>query len=320
MSIPPALARVLAAAGLPASGQFVATSGWVSRAWVGEDVVVRLSSGQTGGAYEHEARVVELLAGSDVPHAQHVAHGEGPDGAWSVSERLPGTTLHQAWPSASPGQRRTMIESLGTAMRALHRVPVPAGLMPPWLVEALAGGSWPAYHPPVVGAAGQLVAEALAAGGDARLLADVDDWVRSRSTSFGGDDLVLVHGDLHGSNIMVDRGVVTGLIDFAEAVSQPADVELDTILRWCARAGEFPPMPSSHGLEVSSLAPVPGWLRGAYPELFAHPRLRERLQFHDMWVELAIAAHHPDPAVRDVAWARVGRLLDGHDHLEGLDW
>jgi aminoglycoside phosphotransferase (APT) family kinase protein len=320
VTLPPELVRILSAAGLSASGRFVAKGGWVSRAWVGEDVVVRLSSGLIEGAYEHEARVVAMLAGSGVPHARHIAHGGGPDGAWSVSERLPGTTLHEAWPTATPAERRTMIEGLATALRALHRVPVPADLMPPWLADALAGGSWPAYHPPVIDAAGQLVAEARSAGGDAGLFADVADWVRERSALFAGDDLVLVHGDLHGSNLMVDAGRVTGVIDFAEAVAQPADVELDTILRWCARAGEFPPTPSSQGLDVSTLAEVPGWLRGAYPELFSHPRLRERLQFCDMEVELAIAAHHPEAAVRELARGRITRLLDGHDHLDGLRW
>lgn len=57
---------------------------------------------------------------------------------------------------------------------------------------------------------------------------------------FAADEPVLFHGDLHGSNVIVDQWRVTGLIDFAEALAQPADVELDTILRWCAKAREYP--------------------------------------------------------------------------------
>lgn len=63
--------------------------------------------------------------------------------------------------------------------------------------------------------------------------------------------------------MMVDDGQVTRLIDFAEAVAQPADVELDTILRWCARPEGLPPPPPSGGLDPASLAPVPGWLEEA---------------------------------------------------------
>jgi hygromycin-B 7''-O-kinase len=48
--------------------------------------------------------------------------------------------------------------------------------------------------------------------------------------------------------VIVDKGRVTGLIDFAEASAQPADIELDTILRWCAKAREYPPAPDEQGL------------------------------------------------------------------------
>jgi hypothetical protein len=63
-------------------------------------------------------------------------------------------------------------------------------------------------------------------------------------------------------DVIVHQGRVTGLIDFAEAVAQPADVELDTLLRWCARAREYPPTPEEQGLdekrrETESLACFP---------------------------------------------------------------
>lgn len=305
-----ALQDVLAAAGLPTDGHYEAKGGWVSRAWVGDSFVVRAGAPSAASAYEHEAGVVTVLDGTDVPHARHVAHGSSADGAWSVSSRLPGRTLHEAWPTASITERRSMIHSLGAALRALHRVPAPAGLMPPWLRGALAGGPWPAYHPPVVGAAMSLVEDAAAAGLPSPLLADVRAWVSTHLPLFAADPHVLVHGDLHGSNIMVDDGRVTGLIDCAEAVAQPADVELDTILRWCARPEEFPPTPSSRGLDAASLAPVPGWLEEAYPELFARPSLPARLAFSDLWVELAIVGHHPDAAVRAVAEERVVRTIN----------
>lgn len=298
------------------------TSGWVSRAWVGDEYVVRMNTHeQFRDAYRHEARVVELLAGSEVPHARHIAHGDGPDGPWYVSERLPGRTLHEAWPEADPQTRRSIIESLGAALRALHQVPVPGDLTPPWLAGALAGGTWPAYHPPVVGATLQLVDDARRRPDhDPGLLADVAQWIRDGLALFAADEPALVHGDVHGSNVMVDDGRVTGLIDFAEAVAQPADAELDTILRWCARAHEFPPTPRDDGLDPASLSEVPAWLRGAYPELFAHERLRERLRFYDMYVELALHAHHPQPGMREMAGQRITRLLSGHHQLDEISW
>lgn len=317
----PALLRTLAAAGLPATGRFHPKAGWVSRVWVGDDHVVRLSDGRFRDSFRHEATVANLLAGSEVPHARHLAHGDGPDGPWCVTGRVPGRTLSEAWPAADPRTRRAMIESLGLALRALHRVPVTAGLLPPWLADALAGAPWPAFHPPVVGAALQRVEAARRRPGhDPRLLADVADWIQERLALFAADEPVLVHGDLHGSNVIVDQGRVTGLIDFAEALAQPADAELDTILRWCARAREYPPTPGGQGLDEATLTEVPGWLHGAYPELFGRAHLRERLLFYDMYGELALHAHHPRPDVREAAQDSIARLLSGHHHLAGLVW
>lgn len=316
----PALLRTLADAGLPATDRFHLKSGWVSQAWVGDEYVVRLNADeQHRDAYRHEARVLDLLAGSEVPHARRIAHGEGPDGAWYISERLPGQTLHDAWPTADSHTRRAMIESLGAALHALHSVPAPADLLPPWLAGALSGEPWPAFHPPVVGAALQQVEAARQLPGhDPSLLGDVAEWIQERLSLFAADQHVLVHGDVHGSNVIVDQGRVTGLIDFAEAVAQPADAELDTILRWCARASEYPPTPDEQGLDETTLTEVPGWLRGAYPELFEREHLHERLNFYDLYVELAIYAHHPQPDVRGTAQGRIARLLSGHNHLDEL--
>jgi aminoglycoside phosphotransferase (APT) family kinase protein len=212
-----------------------------------------------------------------------------------------------------------MIESLGFALRALHRVPVPADLLPPWLADALAGKPRAAFHPPVVSAALQQVEHARRLPGhDSRLLADVANWIQERLALFAADEPVLVHGDLHGSNVIVDQGRVTGLVDFAEALAQPADVEFDTILRWCAKAREYPPTPDEQGLDETTLTEVPGWLHGAYPELFACEHLRERLNFYDMYGELAQYAHHPQPVEREAALGRIARLLSGQNHLDGL--
>jgi hypothetical protein len=130
----------------------------------------------------------------------------------------------------------------------------------------------------------------------------------------------LIHGDLHGSNVIVDQGRVTGVVDFAEALAQPADVELDTILRWCAKAREHPPVLSGSGLDETTLTAVPRWLHGAYPELFEREHPRERLLFYDMQGELALRAHHPLPDIRGAAQDRIARLLSGHNNLDRLVW
>ena len=178
------------------AGRFLPRAGWVSRAWVGDDYVVRLSNGHFRDAFRHEATVVTLLAGSEVPHARRIAHGDGPDGPWYVSERLPGRTLYEAWPAADSPTRQAMIESLGVALRALHRVPVPPGLLPPWLADALAGKPRAAFHPPVVSAALQedvdVVGLSILSGAHMTLLPRICELLRAR----GLDDVLVTAGGI----------------------------------------------------------------------------------------------------------------------------
>src|SRR5258708_10956606 len=125
--------------------------------------------------------------------------------------------MYDVWPGADSHTRQAMIESLGFALRALHRVPVTADLLPPWLADALAGKPWAAFHPPVVSAALQQVEDARRLPGhDSRLLADVADWIQERLALFAPDEPVLGHGDLHGSNLIAPQGPLPGLIHSPE--------------------------------------------------------------------------------------------------------
>ncbi len=317
----PLLHRTLTAAGLATEGEFTTKAGWVSKAWIGDQLVVRVGQHRFGQAFEHEGLVTDLLAGTAVPHAQQLARGIGPEGPWAITTRLPGRTLHEAWPQADQQERRSMIDSLGQALSALHQLTPPSDLKPPWLTAALAGGPWPAFHPPLVDQLPTQIEQARTrSAADLAVLDQVAEWVQARVGLFTDDQSVLVHGDLHGSNVMVHQGQVTGLVDFAEAVAQPADADLDSLLRWCARPAEFPPSPGGSTLDPHSLRPVPSWLRGSYPALFERDQLADRLRYYDLWLELSILLHHPEPEQRSTARDRVLGLIRGRHHLSQLRW
>jgi hypothetical protein len=48
--------------------------------------------------------------------------------------------------------------------------------------------------------------------------------------------------------------------------------------------------------------------------------LRERLNFYDVYGELALYAHHPQPDIREAAQDHIARLLSALNHLDGLVW
>lgn len=133
---------------------------------------------------------------------------------------------------------------------------------------------------------------------------------------FAGDVDVLVHGDVHGHNVLVDGGDVTGLLDWEGAHTAPADVELDMLLRWTAGADAFPESPD----RPTSIAPgdcieLVTHVRAAYPELFAIPSLHARLEVRDAHWHLVQLLNDGDPSP---TWARLRALLNGRSHLGAL--
>src|SRR6185312_1505594 len=308
----PLLTRVLAAAGLHDTGNFVATPGWVNRVWVGGELVVRLSDGQLLGSFRHEARVVGLLTETAVPHARCLGTGTSPDGTWYICERLPGRTLHQAWNELTAADRHQVITALGAALRALHQVQVPIDLKPAWLSDALTFEPRSTAQTRIEAGLWLDELAALLPGMDRRLIASAHAWMSERRALFIADARVLVHADLHPSNIMVDGTAISGLLDFECARAQPADAELYRLLFWCARPEAVPPVPGEPGLDARTLRDVPGWLREAYPQPFAVPNLRERLHVYDMQWELAQLHRMRTPGSLAATQDRIRLLLSGH--------
>jgi aminoglycoside phosphotransferase (APT) family kinase protein len=207
----------------------------VNRVWVGDELVVRLSDGQLRDSFLHEARVVGLLTGTAVPHARCIGTGTGPDGTWYISERVPGRTLHQVWNELTPTDRREVVTALGEAIRALHRVAVPVDLKPAWLSDAVTFEPRSTDHARIEAVWWLDELAAVLPGMDRGLITSAHSWMSERRDLFVGDGRVLVHADLHPSNVMVDGTTISGLIDFEVARAQPPDAELHRLLFWCAR-------------------------------------------------------------------------------------
>lgn len=310
---PEAFAReLLEAHGLPAQ-PLEAAGGWSNRVWLAPAHVVRLSQGRFRDAFAHEARVLRLLP-PEIPHAGVVAHGAVGRREWLILERVPGRPLGAVWRGLGEGQRRSAITQLGELLRALHRVQLPAGFGNPWLDDAFAPGGElrDAYHAPprlylrLIEAAGRVP------GVDQGVLDRVAAFIGSRLGAFGDDLTALVHGDVHFGNLLWDRGRITALLDFEGSRPAAPDLELDTLLRFCREPELYPSIPGEPSpLAARDLADVPAWLRRAYPELFAHPRLPDRLAVYDALWQLTQLLHFPPGSGPPDPWGHLRRLIEG---------
>ena len=320
---------LLGHAGVPDDGRLVARHGWSNRAWIGADVVVRVSSGRLRRSLDHEAAVCRGLGDAGFAVPEPVAHGlvrdvdddVDPQAEWLISRRLPGETLADAWPDLGPGQRRTAGEDLGRFLRSLHR-DADLTLAPPWWVEAHEpSGYHNAYRPHVGIAVDMAHGAASLPFADQGMLDKVAALLDERLHCFADDEMVFTHGDVHGHNLLLDpaTGRLTGVLDWEGAHPAAPDLELDMFLRWTQAAHHFPASPGGPPrITEGDVLELVTHVANSYPELFAHPHLQERLVFHEVQWHLVqlffeawwVGLGRGDPTVPSPSWAELRALVE----------
>jgi hypothetical protein len=295
---------------------------YVNEVWIGSQVVLRSNRGQFPGAFALEAQVLGVL-GSDVPHAELLEWGEDELGEWMLLRRVPGRTWTQAFPELSVAKRRALVEELAAALVSIRSQLLPDGFENPWLSSALESDATvhEAHHPPVE-ALPSLLRRFRGLGSGHGLAADLENFAEARTGVFCADDLrVLVHGDIHRDNLLVDDGHLAAVLDWEGARPGRPEQELDSPLRFAA----WPWLPVAEWEEKlcrpEDYMPIPAWLRVAAPELFDQADLRARLELHALAHDLVQALHFPDrgDGRKGTVWWRLGEMAAGRTHLEQFD-
>lgn len=209
--------------------QPVDVQGWDNRTFrVGDRLAVRLPSAERyAAAVAKEQRWLPVLAPQlPVPIPAPVAQGRPGCGfpwPWSVYRWLPG---EPAKVDRIPDPVR-FARQLAAFLAALHAVDATAG---------------PAAGPHSFGRGGSLAQYDAETRATATALADVVDrtavldvWETAVSTPYGGEP-VWVHGDVTGSNLLVEEGRLAAVIDFGtSAVGDPA---CDLVIAWTLLLGD----------------------------------------------------------------------------------
>lgn len=210
----PALEAIRARHNLPAGAWARFALGRNAVFALGADLVVKLTPPFWASDAVREAAALAVVRGR-LPVATPALLAQGELDGWSylVQARLPGELLAGRWQDMAATERAEVAYQHGQVMRALHDLPVPD--------TAALGFDW----------AGMLVEQALDVraelerGGVAGpLLAGLRAYLDARQVSWTAPT-ALLHGDLHGINMMVERAGgawrVTGLLDWSDAKVGP---------------------------------------------------------------------------------------------------
>lgn len=288
----------------------------VNEVWEYGDFIIKINPSPGARRLQDEARLLLYLpAGVHAPVP--VAAGAASWGEWAVSVRLPGAVLAQLWPSLDKGHRHRAVAGIAEALRTLHHTPAPSSVP--------AGDPDRCPHPLPADRLLRLLADAADLPGvDRTVFSDAAERLVDYARWLDATDTNLVHGDLHFENVLATAdGTVTGLLDFEWSRLGPPDLDLDILLRSLAQPALHHGSSTGPALRRQDFDPVPGWLQEAYPALFAHPHLRERLWVYRLAYDVADLLSRSDRSVPSEAkphhpYWRIVRHLEGRNDLDSF--
>jgi aminoglycoside phosphotransferase (APT) family kinase protein len=326
-SLPALAARILAANGL-GSLQSLAplAGGQINAAWLlnGEYVLRIRPAEKSGGAFRTESELyARLRRRLPVPGVLAVDCSRAVvDADYMLARRLPGASLTRAWLGSSPGQRERLAAAFADLLREIHaeRFPAAGGFVEGELQPAV---SWQNYF--AVRFERRLGIVRQFQGADRGLLAAIEaHWRRlADSLAAGGEagSACLVHRDLHFGNVLVEGDRITGVLDFEAAVAGPPDYELDQLGRFFRYPQLFVEPELAPAATRAGFAAAWPLLRRHYLELFAVPRLADRLALYSLEYDLAALrdcyAGRWEPAALEHVVSRITAAL-AHRHLPGI--
>jgi len=308
---------VLAQAGLTGAGRPMRVANSLNEVWFVGPYVVRVNTRGDRLTLAHERDVLQALP-RGVPAPLLVDYGECSFGEWLVVSRAPGEELSRFWPTMSEEQREEAITTLGHGMRELHHVNARAlGLDRAPFLES--GATECPHRLPVDRLLDLLAQVARFHFVDPALMRSAVEQLIEATAYLDPDSETLVHGDLHFENVLWDGTALTAIIDWEWSRPGPPDLDLDVLLHSLAD-------PAAHvGLDYAAprrrdFDNVVTWLRGAYPELFAHAHLAQRLFVYRLAYDAPdLLRHPPDRPTEKLPWhhpyLRIQRLVEGRSDL-----
>lgn len=297
----------------------------LNEVWYVGDLVMRITGDPDRGRLAYEAHLAAFLP-PELQYPEVVTGGRDDVGEWLILKRIPGMALARSWTGMKESARRTAVAQLAAALRALHRTPPPqtedGPLLPPfWGRDTL---DCPHQLP---------VARLVELCERAEQLPNLDRRVLQMAalTAMENADALdpepattMIHGDLHFENVLWNTDHVSAVLDFEFARPGAVDLDLDVILRFCADPGLHVAEDYAHLAKRGDYRDVPWWLKEEYPELFAHPRLLDRLTVYSLAYEIRHLLLLP-PRSRDEAnetfhpYNRIRKLVERRSHLQWLE-
>ena len=301
---------------IPAGDIRMLTGGQVNRVYaVDGRYVVRV--GQREDAFQRlqrETLLLQRLQGR-IPVAEVHAFGEFEGAVYQIQGFRPGVKLYTVWKDLQPAVQERIAAEVAQALRVLH------GETFAQFGRGYEGAPFYEHWADFLDAKFQRTVDEIETLGIRMVPGIVEAaqeyFVAHRQVLEGGAP-TLVHGDLTLTNVLVDRGRLSAILDFEYALQAPRDYELWVMEAFCIYPNDY----AEEGNEVFCSADFANFfllIRKHYPELFETPNLRERVNLYQLdaalgsylgWRKANLATIPPERmAGKDFYMARISNFL-----------
>jgi aminoglycoside phosphotransferase (APT) family kinase protein len=197
--------------------------GWTNGVWMAGDLVLRVAPDKDSLRIRREAQLGAMLPGA-VGYPEILETGVRDGHEWSLSRRVPGVNLGEAWPGLDWAARESALRALWDIVRAIHAVD--PGAIP----AALPRRTWYSDLKEESARAdlSALAARSLFKSGEIRRLSEILD---AFFDALPRAPLCLCHGDITMENMMWDEARLAAVLDFEHAALLPAQADVYSFLR-----------------------------------------------------------------------------------------
>ncbi len=199
----------------------VRAGGWTNCVWIAGDLVLRISPDAGGDRIRREAALGMRLPAS-VGYPKVLGTGVLDGHEWSVSRRVPGVNLGEAWPNLSWEKRSQAMRALWAITQEIHAADVESLVLPrrTWYSDLQAEGAYADLD------------SLFERGMLDRDLADALNGILDGFfDALGRAQACLCHGDLTMENMMWHGGTIVAVFDFEHAAFLPAQADVYSFLR-----------------------------------------------------------------------------------------
>ena len=245
--------------------------------------VIRIGTGM--GAYirlKREAELLQSLA-NEICVPKVYAFGQYGERFYQIQGFVRGQKLHWVWKSLLPKQKEFIIAELAHYLKLLHqRTSAQFGLFGE---ENRRYVTWLEFYKDRLRSTLEEL-KAWRVKFDPALLELVFERFERDKDALCEGTPCLVHRDLWLGNILVEGDQITAVLDFELAMYAPVDYELLLVEEFCLYPNDY----AEEAHEVFSTADFSDYamlLKKHYPEMFACPNLRERLDLYHLHYALS---------------------------------